>query len=40
VKLNDIRNKVMHPVRSEDPSEEEYKFVRGLRQLLAPANWE
>jgi hypothetical protein len=31
-RLNQIRRKVMHPVRSKPPSEEEFDFVRSVRK--------
>jgi hypothetical protein len=34
-RLNAIRNKVMHPVRGEIPTEEEFLFVRRVRKGLA-----
>src|SRR6266545_190628 len=33
-RLNQIRNQVMHPVRAERPSEEDFEFVRALRIRL------
>jgi len=36
---NAIRNKVMHPVRTERPAQEEFDFVRELRRVLDRAEW-
>jgi hypothetical protein len=33
-RLNRIRNQVMHPVRGEQPDEEDFEFVRGFRIRL------
>lgn len=33
-RLNMIRRKVMHPVRGVTPSEDEFEFVRGLKERL------
>lgn len=33
-RLNRIRNQVMHPVRGEQPDEEDFEFVRGFRIQL------
>lgn len=34
-RLNRIRNKVMHPVRSDTPSEDDFQFVREIKQVFA-----
>jgi helix-turn-helix protein len=33
-KLNQIRNQVMHPVRGEVPSEDDFEFIRSLKDWL------
>ena len=35
VRLNNIRNSVMHPVRGEIPSENDFEFVRDLKRQLS-----
>jgi len=37
--LNGIRNKVMHPVRSAPPSEEDLKFVKRMQETLHLSKW-
>ena len=38
-KANAIRNKVMHPVRAERPTHDEFDFVRELHRVLDKKNW-
>lgn len=38
--LNPIRNKIMHPLRKEEPSEKEYEFVRELHKKLVLSKWQ
>lgn len=33
-RLNNVRNRVMHPVRGDLPSEEDFEFVRSLKKRL------
>ena len=35
-RLNQIRNAVMHPVKKRKWSEQDFEFVRGLRELFTP----
>jgi len=35
-RLNDIRNRIMHPVRSAPPTEEEFEFVREVHIQICP----
>ena len=39
MRLNPIRNKVMHPVRGEPPTEEDYEFLKELQRLLVLSKW-
>jgi hypothetical protein len=39
MKLNPIRNKVMHPVRGEPPTEEDYEFLKESQRLLVLSKW-
>ena len=39
VRLNDIRNQVMHPVRGEPPTESDFEFVRELHKKLDVSLW-
>lgn len=36
VRMNAIRNRVMHPVRGEPPTDEEYEFVKEMKRKLQP----
>jgi hypothetical protein len=38
-RLNAIRNRVMHPVRSTPPSEDDFEFVREMRKKLHESCW-
>jgi len=38
-KANAIRNKVMHPVRAERPSQDEFDFIRELHRILHRKEW-
>lgn len=35
LRLNNIRKKIMHPVRGESPSEDDFDFLRSLREDIA-----
>lgn len=35
-KLNSLRNRVMHPVRGEPPSDEDYDFAKEMKRKLQP----
>ena len=39
VRLNGIRNRVMHPVKGAPPTEDDFQFVREFHLLMKPANW-
>lgn len=38
-RLNPIRNAVMHPVRGESLTQEDFEFVRGIAGHLRLAEW-
>lgn len=38
-KLNSIRNRVMHPVRGGPPTEQDFEFVKSMRQKLKQSLW-
>lgn len=37
--LNGIRNRVMHPIRSAPPSEEDFAFAKRMQEVLQLAKW-
>jgi len=39
-KLNHIRNKVMHPVKENFPTEEEFDLAREFYKTIQPSNWQ
>ncbi len=38
-RLNGIRNQVMHPVREQPPTEEDFGFVREMHKKLIASHW-
>ena len=40
LRLNSIRNRVMHPVKGGSLTEDDFQFVRGLYKEMQPGNWQ
>ena len=38
-RINGVRNRVMHPVRGEPPTEEEFEFVKKMQEKLHVSKW-
>jgi hypothetical protein len=39
VRLNNVRNQVMHPIRAEPPTESDFEFVREMHRKLDASLW-
>jgi hypothetical protein len=39
LRLNSIRNRVMHPVKGGSPTEDEFQFVRAFQKQIQPSSW-
>jgi len=39
-RLNNIRNRVMHPVKGGSLTEDDFQFVRDFHQAMQPAQWQ